>query len=76
VLATGAIKEFDVVLVSSTTPQPEFDFQIYLKDLGGAFPDKQILYFSSFLSNGQEEPSPRHFRLHSLHDLGDFIASI
>ena len=76
VLATGAIKDFDFVLVSSTTPQPEFDFLIYLKDLGGAFPDKQILYFSAFLGHDREAPSPKHIRLYSFHDLTDFIASV
>ena len=33
VLATGAVKDFDCILVSSTTPQPEFDFIVYLKIL-------------------------------------------
>ena len=49
VLATGAAKEFDSIFVSSTTPQSEFDFVTYLKDLGGAFPQKKILFFSSFI---------------------------
>ena len=44
VLATGATKEFDFILVSTTTPRLEFDFVTFLKDLGGAFPDKKILF--------------------------------
>ena len=73
VLSIGASKQFDFIMVSSTTTQPEFDFILYLKDLGGAFPDKKILYFSSFLDKKPAELSANHFQLHTIQDLTDFI---
>lgn len=54
ILATGASRHFDHIMVSSTIPQPEFDFVTYLQDLGGAFPDKNILYFSAYMEKDAE----------------------
>ncbi len=74
VLSTGAAKNFDAILVSSTIAKPEFDFLMYLKDLGGAFPDKQIFYFSGFLGDEDEKLSENHIRLRSLQEFIDYIA--
>ena len=76
VLTTGAFKAFDCIVVSSTTTQPEFDFILYLQDLGGAFPDKKILYFSSFLGEKPAELSDNHFQLRTIQDLTDFISDL
>jgi len=76
VLTTGSSKEFDYILISSTTPRPEFDFILYLKDLGGAFPDKKILYFSAFLGDESRDLSENHLRLNKMQDLIDFISDI
>lgn len=76
VLATGASKQFDYVLISSTTAQIEFDLLIYLKDLGGAFPDKKILYFSNFLKDKLVGLSSNHLQLRYIEDLNNFLESI
>ncbi len=73
VLATGASKSFDYIFISSTTTQPEFDFILYLKDLGGAFPDKKILYFSSFLGEKPAELSSNHIQIRSMEDFTNFL---
>jgi DNA-binding transcriptional MerR regulator len=75
-LAVGASKDFDYLLVSSITPQPEFDFLVYLKDLGGAFPDKQIIFFSNFLGDASKILSERHIHMHGIQDFMDFISSL
>ena len=49
VLATGATNQVDHLLLAGITSQPEFNFISYLEDLGAAFPDKKILFFSRFL---------------------------
>lgn len=76
VLSTGAAKDFDSILVTSTTPQPEFNFIVYLKDLGGAFPDKKILYFSSFLGEHPGELTQNHIRMHTLQDFIDYVSDL
>ena len=76
ILATGASKEFDCIVVSSTVAQPAFDFILYLKDLGGAFPDKKILYFSSFLGNTPSGLSENHHQLRTVQDLIDYITDL
>jgi hypothetical protein len=63
-------------VVSSTTTQPEFDFILYLKDLGGAFPNKKILYFSSFMGEKPAELSDNHIQLRTIKDFTDFIADL
>ncbi|MCK4748929.1 MAG: MerR family transcriptional regulator [Bacteroidales bacterium] len=73
VLSIGASKQFDFIMVSSTTTQPEFDFILYLKDLGGAFPDKKILYFSTFLGKKPSELSENHIQFRSIGDFTGFI---
>ena len=76
VLTTGASKKFDYIMLSSTTTQPEFDFVMYLKDLGGAFPDKGILFFSGFLSQKPEGLTDNHMLLQTIDDLTDFLSSL
>jgi len=76
VLTTGASKQFDFIVVSSTINQPEFDLSLYLRDLAGAFPDKKILCFSSFLVKEPSEMSQNHMRLRSIDDLTNFLISL
>ena len=76
VLTTGASKEFDGIVVSSVTTQPGFDFILFLKDLGGAFPDKKILYFSSYLDEKPADLSDHHIQLDTFQDFIDFIADL
>ena len=76
VLAIGSAKKFDYLLVSSTTVQPGFDFVIYLKDLGGAFPDKKIFYFSGSKDPEHMELSGNNIRLNSVNDLSSFLEEL
>jgi DNA-binding transcriptional MerR regulator len=76
VLAIGAAKKFDYVVVSSTTLLPDCDMQVYLKDLGGAFPDKKILYMSCLLEEEAKELSPNHISLSHIDSLSDFLNSL
>jgi len=76
VLTIGASKQFDYIVISSTTTQPEFDISVYLKDLGGAFPDKKILCFSSFLSEKPSGLSSNHIQLRYIEDLTNLLASL
>jgi len=76
VLATGAVKEFDSLLTSCTTNQTEFDFRTFLKDLGGAFPHKKILFFSPFLSVKPDGLGSQHILLTKPTDLVDYLSEI
>lgn len=76
VLAIGATKKFDAVLVSSTTSLPDFDLLLYLKDLGGAFPDKKVLFMSSQSEDQFRELSPNHLHLPHITHLTDFLSSL
>ena len=76
VLAIGATKKFDFVMVSSTTCQPGFDMLLYLKDLGGAFPEKKILYMTSLLNEHPPELSLNHIYLPHISHLSDFLGSL
>ncbi len=75
VLATGATKEFDSILISTTTPLSEFDLITFLRDLGGAFPDKKILYFCSYLDTISTPLSSNHIGLKSFSDLMHLLAA-
>lgn len=74
VLATGVTKAFDCILTSSTTTQPAFDFKLYLKDLGGAFPDKKILYLSNNPETSPGTLSENHIPFHSMQAFISFLA--
>ena len=76
VLATGATKEFDSILVSTTTNHPEFDFITFLQDLGGAFPEKIILFFSSFLHEKPEILGQNYKFLNTTREFMNFIAEL
>jgi DNA-binding transcriptional MerR regulator len=76
VLATGASKPFDFLVVSATATQPQFDLMVYLKDLGGAFPDKKILYFSRAQEYKPTELTRNHIQLHYIDDLTNFLDSL
>jgi hypothetical protein len=76
VLATGAAKDFDFIVVSSTTTQSEFDFIIFLQDLGGAFPDKKILYFSSYFDQKPSALNANHLHLEGLNDFIAYISDL
>jgi DNA-binding transcriptional MerR regulator len=76
VLAIRAAKKFDAVLVSSTTSLPGFDLLLYLKDLGGAFPDKKVLFMSGQAEDQFQELSPNHLHLPNISQLTDFLSSL
>jgi DNA-binding transcriptional MerR regulator len=76
VLSIGAAKKLDYLLVSSTTVQPGFDFVLYLKDLGVAFPDKKILYFSAMGGAELLELSRNQIRLNSVNDLSGLLENL
>ncbi len=76
VLATGATKEFDSILISSTTNHPEFDFTTFLQDLGGAFPEKMILFFSSFLHEKPEILGQNHKLLNTTREFMKYLAEL
>jgi DNA-binding transcriptional MerR regulator len=76
VLAIGSAKKFDYLVISSTTTQPDFDYVLYLKDLGGAFPDKKILYFSSYPGPQPEELSPNHQQIRSISEMTRFLEEL
>ena len=76
VLATGASMQFDYIMVFFTTNRPGFDFTVCLNDLGGAFPDKKILYFSGLLKTPTTGLTENLIQFHTIQDLTDFLASL
>ncbi len=76
VLAIGAAKKFDSIVVASTTSPPGFDLLQYLKDLGGAFPDKKILYMTHLPREKFIDLSPNHIQLSQVSDLSNFLSSL
>lgn len=76
VLAIGASKKFDGIVVSSTASQSGFDWMQYLKDLGGAFPDKKILFMTHLPKEHFEVLSPNHIQLSQISDLSDYLSSL
>lgn len=76
VLATGSSVNFDYIMISFTTQRPGFNAPICLQDLGGAFPDKKILYFSGLIEISQDELSDNHIPLNKVQDLTDFLNDI
>ncbi len=73
VLATGAAMHFDYIMISFTTNRSGFDSMVCLKDLGGAFPDKKILYFSGLIEIPPAGLTENHLPLHTIQDLTDFL---
>ena len=76
VLATGSARAFDYILVSSTVPKADFDFITYLQDLGGAFPDKKILYAAGYLNNGPDYFGKNFFHLKKITDLQEYLEKL
>jgi DNA-binding transcriptional MerR regulator len=76
ILTTGATKNFDYLVVFSNTTKNNFDLTLYLKDLGGAFPDKKILYFSNFPQADFADLSRNHIQLRCIEDLTNFLDSL
>lgn len=76
VLAIGSAKKIDYMMVASTTTQPDFDFILYLKDLGGAFPDKKILYFSAYQGSKPAELAENHIQLRTIDDLTNLLEEL
>ncbi len=73
VLATGSAKEFDHIIVSSTVQHGGFDFVTYLKDLGGAFPGKMILYSAGYMKNEPDFFGKNYLRITSITDLLSYL---
>ncbi|MDX1314129.1 MAG: MerR family transcriptional regulator [Eudoraea sp.] len=76
VLAIGATKKFDYLLVSSTTSQPQFDMLQYLNDLGGAFPDKKVLYITNQLKEADHGLGQNLIPLTHIEHLSEFLSSL
>jgi len=76
VLAIGAAKNIDAILISSSTSIHGFDLHQYLTDLGGAFPDKKILFMSPLSSDSFQELSTNHIHLGEIDRLIDFLSSL
>lgn len=72
-LALGAVKDFDVLLLSSSDALPREDRTQWLKDLGTAFPTKRILYFSSCRDTVDRDLSSNLVFLDKVQDLLDFL---
>ena len=53
-----------------------FDFVTFLQDLGGAFPEKKILFFSSFLHNKPEILGQNHKLLNTTREFIDFLTEL
>lgn len=76
VLATGAAVHFDYILIAFTTNRPGFDVMVCLKDLGGAFPDKKILYLPGRLNISPSALTDAHVPLNSIDDLSEFLSEL
>ena len=76
VLAIGTAKNIDFIVISSSTKQPGFDLGLYLEELGIAFPDKKILYFSNCKRDMPGKLSKNHIHLQHVSDLTDFLQNI
>ena len=77
VLALGAAKRFDYLLFSSAVSRPGFDLDTYLKDLSGAFPEKEILYTSRSRGKHDEDASfSKIVYLEHIEDLSAFLKEI
>ena len=76
VLAIGAAKRLDFILFSSSISHTGFKLGRYLEDLGGAFPDKKILYCANNRGELTNERPKNLIYLQQIIDLSDFIQSI
>ena len=76
VLAIGASKRLDYILFSSSICHTGFKLDRYLEDLGGAFPDKKILYCANNKGELSSESSKNLVHLQEIIDLYDFLQHI
>jgi len=76
VLATGATNQVDHLLLAGITSQPEFNFISYLEDLGGAFPDKKILFFTRFLKADAVNLTGNYQHLVCVPDLVEYLEEL
>lgn len=76
VLATGSTRNFDHILVTSTVAKGDFDFETYLKDLGGAYPDKKILYSSSHTDLEASSLGKNYYRMKKITDLQEYLKKL
>ena len=76
VLAIGTAKRLDFILFSSSISHTGFKLGRYLEDLGGAFPDKKILYCANNSGELTNERPKNLIYLQQINDLSDFIQSI
>jgi len=76
VLAIGASKRLDYILFSSSICHTGFKLDRYLEDLGGAFPDKKILYCANNKGELSSESSKNLVHLQEIIDLSDFLQHI
>ena len=76
VLAIGASKRLDFILFSSSISHTGFKLGRYLEDLGGAFPDKKILYCANNSGELTNERPKNLIYLQQIIDLSEFLQSI
>jgi len=76
VLAIGASKKLDFILFSSSISHTGFNLGRYLEDLGGAFPDKKILYCANNRGEQTNERPKNLIYLQQIIDLADFLNSV
>ncbi|MBE9518341.1 MAG: MerR family transcriptional regulator [Bacteroidetes bacterium] len=76
VLAIGAAKRLDFILFSSSISHTGFKLGRYLEDLGGAFPDKKILYCANNSGELTNERPKNLIYLQQIIDLSEFLHSI
>jgi DNA-binding transcriptional MerR regulator len=76
VLASGAAMQFDYLVVSFTTNRPGFDSMVCLNDLGGAFPDKKILFFSESPEIHPAGLAKNLIHIHTIQDFTGFISDL
>ncbi len=76
VLATGAAMQFDYLVVSFTTNRPGFNPMVCLNDLGGAFPDKKILFFSESPEIQPAGLAKNLIHIHTIQDFTGFISDL
>ena len=76
VLAIGASKRLDFILFSSSISHTGFKLGRYLEDLGGAFPDKKILYCANNSGELTNERPKNLIYLQQIIDLSEFLQNI
>jgi DNA-binding transcriptional MerR regulator len=76
VLAIGASKRFEYIVVSNSSARTGFEFGPYLEDLGMAFPDKKIFYTSRSKPELSTGASRNIIHLAGINELVELIQEI